>query len=91
MASSRTPTNTVKPRPTRAIERRTIGTDVSLALQALHPAQARRRRQADLLRQLDVGQPAVRLERGDDLVVESVQRLVWHDSLPEGILAQNGA
>ena len=63
----------------RAIERRAIGLDIALAFQALHPAQAGRRRETDLLRQIDIGQPAVRLQRGDDLAVEGIQRHIRQD------------
>ena len=59
-----------------------IGFDIAFVLQPLYAAQAGGGRQADALRELDIAQPAVRLERGDDSAVDRVE-------VAFGMLTQN--
>jgi hypothetical protein len=47
----------------RAVERRAIAGDHALALQPLHPPEARRRREPDARRELDIAEAAVHLQR----------------------------
>jgi hypothetical protein len=45
---------------------------------APHPPQHRRRREADLLRKLQVGEPTVALQKVQDAMVGPIEVDVWH-------------
>src|SRR5437660_692815 len=69
-----------------SLQHGSIGFDVTVALQPLDPAQAGRRREANLLGEFQVGQAAVRLKRCDDAAVDRVQVRIWHKSLTSAII-----
>src|SRR5688572_6065647 len=56
-----------------AVDLGLVAGDIPLFLQALDAAQARRRRQANPLGQLDIAEPAVLLQRSQDLAVQRVE------------------
>jgi len=57
---------------------RAVPGDDPAGLQRLDPAQAGRRRQRDLLGQVDIGDAAVPLQDGKDGPVGAVSRSRWH-------------
>src|ERR1043166_367642 len=63
-----------------SLQHGSIGFDVTVALEPLDAAQARRWRKAHPRCQLQVGQAPVRLKRGDDAAVNGVQVGIWHKS-----------
>ena len=56
-----------------------VSGDDPAGLQRLDPAQARGRRQADRIGQVDVGDPAVALQRRDDGTIHPVWRMLRHE------------
>src|SRR5262249_24779962 len=55
-----------------------IALDVAFTLEPLDPSQARRRRQAHLVGKLDVAEPGIGLQIGDDPAVDGIQLQFWH-------------
>src|SRR6202035_3112589 len=64
----------VEAEPAR-VEQSAVALDVALFLQRAHPAQAGRRRDADALGQLDIGDSAVGLDLAQDFEVDLVKIL----------------
>ena len=62
----------------RAVELRAVAGDDAVVLERAQPAQARRRREVELLGEAGVGDPAVALE---DLQHPAVDDVQWHDLL----------
>ena len=69
------------------VEQRAVGPDDAGRLELPDAPQAGRGRQPDPLRQLDVRQPAVLLEGGQDAPVDRVEGWGWHVVLPQARMA----
>jgi hypothetical protein len=61
-----------------ALKNRSIGIDVSLSFQPLHPSQAWRRRKSHTSGKIDVAQSAIGLKRRHDSAVNGIQISFWH-------------
>src|SRR5215469_14689346 len=70
---------------------RAVPGDDPAGLQRLDPAQARGRRQRDSVREVNVGHPAVLLQRGDDGTIHFVWDMLWHETQCRGEIAQFNA
>jgi hypothetical protein len=66
----------------RPADLRAVSGDNAGGLQRLHAAQAGRRRQRDGVREIDVGYPAVTLERGQDGTIYPVRNMLRHEIQP---------
>src|SRR5882757_3788443 len=64
-----------------AAEHGAIALDVSVVLKPPHAPQAGRGRKADAIGELEITQPPIRLQRGEDPAVDRIELSFWHDRL----------
>jgi hypothetical protein len=66
-----------------------VSGDDPAGFERLDPAQARRRRERDGVREVDVGDPAVLLEPGHDGTIDSVWQMFRHETQHIGDITQS--